>query len=56
MKKALMLAAAALAGYAVWTKVQQDREERDLWAEVTDSFGENSFAARSDAPQGPSGA
>ena len=40
MKKALLLAAAAIAGYVAWIKVRQDREERDLWAEVTDSFGE----------------
>ena len=36
MKRVLALAAAAVAGYAAWTKVQRDREERDLWAEVTD--------------------
>ena len=40
MKKALLLATAAIAGYVAWIKVRQDREERDLWAEVTDSFGE----------------
>ncbi|WP_226920766.1 DLW-39 family protein [Georgenia subflava] len=40
MKKALLMAAAAIGGYAAWIKVRQDREERDLWAEVTDSFGE----------------
>ena len=40
MKRVLALAAAAVAGYAAWTKVQRDREERDLWAEVTDTFDE----------------
>ena len=40
MKKALLLVIAAAGGYAAWIKVRQDREERDLWAEVTDSFGE----------------
>ncbi|MGC5614659.1 DLW-39 family protein [Georgenia sp. Z1491] len=36
MKKVLIVLAAAVAGYAVWIKVQQDREERAIWAEVTD--------------------
>ncbi|MDO4606202.1 MAG: DLW-39 family protein [Bowdeniella nasicola] len=40
MKKVLMLAAASAAGYALWLKIQQEREERDIWEEVTDSFGE----------------
>ncbi len=40
MKKALLLAAAGIAGYVAWVKIRQEREERDLWAEVTDSFGE----------------
>ena len=40
MKKFLALATAAVAGYALWIKIQQEREERDIWAEVTDSFGE----------------
>ncbi|HZK06042.1 MAG TPA: DLW-39 family protein [Actinomycetaceae bacterium] len=31
---------AGVAGWVVWTKVQQEREEREIWAEVTDSFGE----------------
>lgn len=43
MKKILGLAALAGAGYAVWSKVKADREERELWAEVTDSFGGNTF-------------
>ncbi|ROR72923.1 DLW-39 family protein [Bogoriella caseilytica] len=40
MKKVLLITAAAVAGYFAWLKIQQDREERDLWREVTDSFGE----------------
>ena len=40
MKRVVALAVAAAAGYAVWVKVQRDREERDLWAEVTDTFDE----------------
>jgi len=46
MKRALLIAAAAAAGYVAWIKVRQDREERDLWAEVTDSFGETPPARR----------
>lgn len=45
MKKVFLIAAAAAAGYAAWLKIQQDREERDLWAEVTDSFGETPSAS-----------
>ncbi len=50
MKKFLGLAALATAGYAVWTKVKADREERALWAEVTDSFGGNTFPESSAEP------
>ncbi len=38
MKKLLLLVAVAAVGYIVYTKVLQDRDERDLWAEVTDTF------------------
>lgn len=38
MKKALILLAAAGAGYLVWQRFVQQRDERDLWAEVTDTF------------------
>jgi len=38
MKKVLLLLAAAAAGYVVWQRYVQDRDERDLWAEVTDTF------------------
>jgi len=38
MKKLLLLLAVAAAGYVVYQKMTQDRDERDLWAEVTDTF------------------
>jgi len=38
MKKLLLLVAVAAAAFVVWQKVSQDRDERDLWAEVTDTF------------------
>jgi hypothetical protein len=38
MKKALVLVALAAAGYVAWRKIKEDREERELWAEVTDGF------------------
>jgi len=38
MKKLLLLVAVAAIGYVVYQKVVQDRDERDLWAEVTDTF------------------
>ena len=38
MKKVLLLLAVAAAGYVVWQRYSQDRDERDLWAEVTDTF------------------
>ena len=40
MKKLVLLALAAAAGWFVWSKIEQERAERELWAEVTDSFGE----------------
>lgn len=36
MKKILAAAVAAAAGFAVWRKVQSDKAEQELWAEVTD--------------------
>jgi hypothetical protein len=36
MKKVVLLAALAAVAVLVWKKVAMDREERDLWAEVTD--------------------
>ncbi len=38
MKKVLLLLLAAAGTYGVWRRVQEDREDRDLWAEVTDSL------------------
>jgi len=38
MKKILFLLAVAGASYVVWRQIAEDRDERDLWAEVTDSF------------------
>ena len=38
MKKLLLLVAIAAIGFVVWQKYAQDRDERDLWAEVTDTF------------------
>ncbi|MFZ0322724.1 MAG: DLW-39 family protein [Actinomycetes bacterium] len=34
MKKVLILAVAAAAGYAIYRKVQQDKAEQDLWNEA----------------------
>ena len=36
MRKLLVAVAAAAAGYAVWRRYTQERDERDLWTEVTD--------------------
>ncbi len=36
MKKILAVAVAAVAGFAVWRKVEAGRAEQELWAEVTD--------------------
>jgi hypothetical protein len=38
VKKLLLLAAIAAAGYVLYTKYVQNRDERDLWAEVTDTL------------------
>ena len=38
MKKFLVLLLAAGAGYLLWRKYTEDNAERDLWAEVTDTF------------------
>ena len=38
MKKVLLLLLAAAGVYGVWRRVQEDREDRDLWAEVTDTL------------------
>lgn len=37
MKKILALAVLLGAVYAVWRRYAEDHDERDLWAEVTDT-------------------
>jgi hypothetical protein len=37
MKKLLVFAVLAAAGLAVWRKVESDKAEQELWAEVTDT-------------------
>jgi predicted type IV restriction endonuclease len=36
VKKLFVLVLLAAAGFAVWRKVESDRAEQALWAEVTD--------------------
>ena len=36
MKKLLLVAVAAAAGFAVWRKVESDKAEQSLWAQATD--------------------
>jgi predicted negative regulator of RcsB-dependent stress response len=36
VKKLLVLVLVAAAGFAVWRKMESDRAEQALWAEVTD--------------------
>ena len=38
MKKLLLVLTTAGVGYLVWRNYVEDREERDLWAEVTDTL------------------
>jgi hypothetical protein len=38
VKKLLVLALAAGVGYLAYQRYVQDRDERDLWAEVTDTL------------------
>jgi len=38
MKKLLTLLGVATAGYVLWRRLADDRDDRDLWAEVTDTF------------------
>jgi Tfp pilus assembly protein PilE len=38
MKKLLVLAVLAGVGYLAYQRYVQDRDERDLWAEVTDTL------------------
>ena len=37
MKKLLVLLLVAVAGFGVWRRVEEDRQDRDLWAEITDT-------------------
>jgi len=36
MKKILVVLMAAVAGFAIWRKLEADKAEQALWAEVTD--------------------
>ena len=38
MKKLLIALIAAVAGYVIWRTYAEDRDERDLWTEVTDEL------------------
>ena len=37
MAKVLLLVLAAAGSFLVWRRVSEDRADRDLWAEVTDT-------------------
>ncbi|GAA2721118.1 DLW-39 family protein [Cellulomonas aerilata] len=37
MKKVLLLMLTAAGGYLAWRRVSEDRADRDLWAEITDT-------------------
>ncbi|WP_233571439.1 DLW-39 family protein [Cellulomonas triticagri] len=37
MKKLLLLTAVAAVAYVAWTRYAAERDDRDLWAEVTDT-------------------
>ena len=37
MNKALLVLLAGAVGFLVWRRVEEDRQDRDLWAEVTDT-------------------
>jgi hypothetical protein len=37
MKKVLLVLLAAAGCLAVWRRVSEDRADRDLWAEITDT-------------------
>jgi len=40
VKKLVVLAIAAAAGFLIWKKVQDDRAEQDLWTEATNEFAD----------------
>jgi hypothetical protein len=37
VKKLLVVVLLGLAGFAIWKKIEADKAEQALWAEVTDS-------------------
>jgi len=38
MRKFMLLLGVATLGYVVWRRIDDDRDDRDLWAEVTDTL------------------
>ncbi len=40
MKKLVVLAVAAAAGFLIWKKMQDDQAEQDLWTEATNEFSD----------------
>jgi hypothetical protein len=40
VKKLVVLAVAAAAGFLVWKKFQDDKAEQDLWTEATNEFAD----------------
>jgi len=40
VKKVLVLAVAAAAGYFAWQKIQSDKQEQDLWTEATNEVAD----------------
>ena len=40
MKKLVILAVAAAAGFLVWKKMQDDQAEQDLWTEATNEYAD----------------
>ena len=51
MKKLIVLAVAAAAGFLVWKKLQDDKAEQDLWTEATSEFAD--LRCRPSGPGGP---
>ena len=40
VKKLVVLAVAAAAGFLIWKKLQDDQAEQDLWTEATNEFAD----------------
>ena len=40
VKKLVILAVAAAAGFLVWKKMQDDQAEQDLWTEATNDYAD----------------